>query len=331
MKNPKHVLSCDWGTSSFRLRLIDVDEVRCLAEVTSGNGNAVLFNKWKDQPSANRIHFYAQYLEGSIISLGDKTNILLNHLPILVSGMASSSIGMKELPYADIPFSLDGHSAYSEWINTEPLVSNPILLISGVQQPGDVMRGEETQLIGLTTLLDLPDDNEVLYLFPGTHCKHITVSNNRITHFSTFMTGEVFDLLIKHSILSHAVSFSDNNLIADEESGSFRAGVLKAFESELLSNLFSVRINQLKKHLSNQQNYFYLSGLLIGSEIKSLRNNRNRKFVICSSGALLRLYHSALICAGLSDQTIVVTSGILDNSAAAGQLKIFMNMASKLN
>src|SRR5688572_4460304 len=331
MQNCKHVLSCDWGTSSFRLRLIEIDGIKCIAEVSSDNGNAVLFKKWKEQSSTNRIHYYLQYLKDSIISLQEKTSFSLDNLPILISGMASSSIGMKELPYADTPFSLDGHSAYSEWINTGGLLSNPLLLISGVEQPSDVMRGEETQLAGLTTLMDLPHNNGMLYLFPGTHCKHITVSNNRIIHFSTFMTGEIFDLLIKHSILSHAVSASYNKLLTDEESDSFRGGVLKAFGSELLSSLFSVRINQLKKYLSSQQNYFYLSGLLIGSEIKYLLNDKNRKFVLCSTGNLLRLYHSALVSAGLSDQTIVVASGILDNSAAAGQLKIFRNMVSKSN
>lgn len=329
MQNSKQVLSCDWGTSSFRLRLINIDKIKCIAEITSDKGNAVLFNKWKDQPVTGRLQFYLEYLKNSIDSLAEKTGFSLHNLPILVSGMASSSIGMKELPYADLPFPLDGHSAHSEWINTEPILSNPLLLISGVQQTGDVMRGEETQLTGVSTLLDLPGDIEMLYIFPGTHCKHITVSNNRIVHFDTFMTGEVFDLLIKHSILSNAVSVPDGKLITDEESDSFRAGVLKAFESELLNSLFSIRINQLKKYLPNNQNYFYLSGLLIGSEIKYLRNGINRKLVLCSSGNLMRLYHSALIYAGLSDRTIVVTSGILDNSAAAGQLKIFMNMASK--
>src|SRR5205085_11075608 len=121
-------------------------------------------------------------------------------------GMASSSIGMKELPYADLPFLLDGHSAYSEWINGGPVIANPILLISGVQHAGDVMRGEETQLTGVSSMTDAPD-GDMLYIFPGTHSKHITVINNRITYFSTFMTGEVFDLLVKHSILSQAVTF----------------------------------------------------------------------------------------------------------------------------
>ena len=144
------------------------------------------------------------------------------------------------------------------------------------------------------------------------------------------MTGEIFDLLTRHSILSHAVINPGNAAITEGDTASFRSGVMKAFESELLNSLFSVRINQLKKYLSEQQNYFYLSGLLIGTEINYIRKKKNQKLVLCSSGSLQRLYQAALQSAGLSDQTLVITSQILDNSAAAGQLKIFKNMASKI-
>jgi 2-dehydro-3-deoxygalactonokinase len=331
MQNPKQVLSCDWGTSSFRLRLIDIDSGKCLHEVVSDKGNAVLFNMWKAQSATDRLQFYLAYLKESIDTLAASSGSILDGLCLLISGMASSSIGMKELPYADLPFTLDGRSAYYEWIIAEPLLSNPLLLISGVQIPGDVMRGEETQLAGVSALLDVVGDGEMLYLFPGTHSKHITVSDNSIIHFDTFMTGELFDLLIKHSILSHAVTIPDDTLITEEKTDSFRAGVMKALESELLNNLFSVRIHQLKKQLSNHLNYFYLSGLLIGSEIKYIRKEKKQKLVLCSSGNLQRLYQAALTYADLSDQTIVVTSEILDNAAAAGQLKIFKNIGIKIS
>ncbi|HUQ66822.1 MAG TPA: 2-dehydro-3-deoxygalactonokinase [Flavitalea sp.] len=329
MQNSTHILSCDWGTSSFRLRLIDTISLRCIAEIVSDTGNAVLFRKWKDQSSVDRLHFYLQYLKESVDSLSASSSMPLDELCILISGMASSSVGMKELPYADLPFSLDGHSAYFEWINGKPVITNPILLISGVQHPGDVMRGEETQLAGVSSLINAANDGESIYIFPGTHSKHITVSNNRITQFSTWMTGEVFELLVKQSILSHAVTIPDNNFHTDDMIASFLKGVMKAFQSPLLNNLFSARINQLKKYLSNNENYFYLSGLLIGSEIAYLRSEKNQQLVLCSSGNLQVLYCKALECAGLSDDTIVVNAELLDNAAATGQLKIFMNMASR--
>ena len=320
----QHVLSCDWGTSSFRLRLIDTSTQSCLAKVESDKGNASVFNEWKAQVGVDRIHFYLGYLRQAIQDL--KTNLPVNNLPVLISGMASSSVGMKELPYADLPFALDGSSAYAEWIYDASLPENPVLLISGAHQRDDVMRGEETQLVGLASLLDLHADEDSLFILPGTHSKHISVSDNSIIRFNTFMTGEVFEIIARHSILSHAVSEANHKEITEEERNSFYDGVKKSLKSELLSSLFSVRINQLKKYLSPEENYYYLSGIVIGSEIKYLTNH---KLILCSSGKLQRLYEWALDCADLMKQTYVVSSEMLDNAATSGQLKIYAGRVTK--
>lgn len=328
MQNNNQILSCDWGTSSFRLRLVDTPSGKSNAEVIAEKGNALLFNRWKENTSTDRLQFYLRHLKESICEIAVKTEVDVNKLPVVISGMASSSIGMKELPYASLPFALDGSSAYSEWINGESILDNPILLISGVHQEDDVMRGEETQLAGLASLIDLPEQSETLYLLPGTHSKHISVTNNEITHFKTFMTGEIFDIISKHSILAHAVSAPGASSTNNRQSDAFKKGVLKSFESPLLNSLFSVRINQLKEYLSKVENYFYLSGLLIGSEINYLRNS-NRQLILCSSVSLQGLYRSALEYAGLKDQTIIVAADTLDNAAAAGQLKVFRQLALK--
>jgi 2-dehydro-3-deoxygalactonokinase len=242
--------------------------------------------------------------------------------------MASSSVGLKELPYASVPFNLDGSSAYAEWIDAKPMIDNRVLLVSGVQQADDVMRGEETQLIGITSLFHLPGDDNMIFILPGTHSKHITVGSNAIQQFKTFMTGEVFGTLTKHTVLSHAVAIPENRQITEGDRQSFNDGVRKALTSELLNSLFSVRINQLKKYLSAEQNYYYLSGLLIGSELKYIAGNIKHKLVLCSSGQLLQLYEWAIDCAKLLEQTIIVPAEILDSAAAAGQLKILDNIKS---
>jgi len=324
----KHVISCDWGTSSLRLQLIDTASHSCLAKVSSTQGNASIFNAWKTQPGLDRVHFYVRYLQPLINELSASAGISLNNIEIIISGMASSSVGMRELPYADVPFDLDGSSAYSEWIEAKPLIDNPILLISGVQQADDVMRGEETQLIGIVSLLDLPEDDDLLFILPGTHSKHIVVNKKSISQFRTFMTGEIFDMLTKHTVLSHAVSSPKNDLIVDEDKKSFSDGASKALTGELLNSLFSVRINQLKKYLTAKQNYFYLSGLLIGSELKHIAKNINQKLVLCSSGRLLQLYQLAIDCMELSERTIIVPADILDNAAAEGQIRILNNIKS---
>lgn len=196
MQQQEHVLSCDWGTSSFRLRLIDTSSQKCLAKVESDQGNAVLFNQWKNKTGADRLTFYLLYLKQSISELKAPDGISIDSLPVLISGMASSSVGMKELPYADLPFMLDGSSANAEWISAAPTLNNRVLLISGVQQADDVMRGEETQLAGIATLVDLQESVPMIYILPGTHSKHISVTHNRISQFRTFMTGEIFEYFV---------------------------------------------------------------------------------------------------------------------------------------
>lgn len=323
----KHIISCDWGTSSLRLQLIEAASQRCIAKVGSGKGNAAIYNEWKEHSSADRIQFYLRHLQPLLNELTANSGLSLDDICIIISGMASSTVGMKELPYKDVPFHLSGSSAYTEWIEAKTVIRNPVLLISGVQQHDDVMRGEETQLVGIASLFDLPEGDNLLFILPGTHSKHVVVNNNTIIHFNTFMTGEIFETLTKHTVLSHAVRVSNNKTISDDERKSFSLGVSKALDAELLNSLFSVRINQLKKYLSAEQNYFYLSGLLIGSELKHIVHT-TQILVLCSSGSLLELYKMAIECAGLSKRTILVPAEVLDNAAAAGQIKILNSIKS---
>jgi 2-dehydro-3-deoxygalactonokinase len=114
--------------------------------------------------------------------------------------MASSTIGMADLPYKDIPFSTDGSDLKLHTIPASVSFKHSVTLISGVRTEDDVMRGEETKLIGCT--VGVSNKNNHLFIFPGTHPKHVHVKNDKATAFKTYMTGEFFDLLSTKSILS---------------------------------------------------------------------------------------------------------------------------------
>ncbi|MEJ0103944.1 MAG: 2-dehydro-3-deoxygalactonokinase [Bacteroidota bacterium] len=323
------VLSCDWGSSSFRLRLVDTNSREAIAEIVSGSGNAAIYKKWKEGPNTDRVLFYLRYLKEAVEKLSAESGISLDEMIILVSGMASSSVGIRELQYAEVPFSMDGHSAHTAWISGQPVLPNDILLISGLQNAGDVMRGEETQLVGLADLCDGPGKEEGLYILPGTHSKHVTVRHNRIVHFETYMTGEVFDILTRHSMLAHAVSAPVDNTVTNLDIEAFLAGVAKSFASQLLNGLFSVRINQLKDYLPGQQNYFYLSGLLIGTELRSIRKESRQRLYLCCGKNMQPFYQMALEYASLAGKTITIAPEIMDRSAAAGQIKILKYLEAK--
>ncbi|PPL04207.1 2-dehydro-3-deoxygalactonokinase [Parapedobacter indicus] len=263
-------LSCDWGTTAFRLRLVRTSDLCVLIETTRGQGIAETYNRWIDQGgSRERQAFYASILKERIAELSQHSNRSLTGVPVILSGMASSSIGMKELPYQKLPVHLDGRDLMVEKFESDGEV-NPILVISGVQTATDVMRGEETKIVGCASML-ADDGAEQLIILPGTHSKHAIVKQQEIIAFNTHMTGEFFKLLSTHSVLSASVEEADLDEPANQER--FREGVSAARASGLLHAAFRVRTNQLLKNVSKTENFHFLSGLLIGSELKDISSS----------------------------------------------------------
>ena len=254
----KYFLSCDWGTSSFRLRLME--DLRIIAEERSGAGIADTYQQWQ-QTSASREEFFAAIINQQIDVLSERTGISLEEVPVVLSGMASSSIGMVELPYKELPFSLSGSDLTVHTFGR-------FIIISGACSGDDVMRGEETKIIGCAASLS----DTSLLLMPGTHNKHVVVSRGQVVRFKTYMTGEFFDLLSTHSILAASVN-SDGMLDDPACRDCFKMGLHAGQSENLLHAAFMVRTNQLLKKIPPAYNSFYLSGLLIGAELKEVPSN----------------------------------------------------------
>lgn len=251
-------LSCDWGTSSFRLRLVDADSLRVIAEEKSSTGIAETFQQWQ-QTSSSREQFYAAVINRHVAAMETQLNISLAKIPVILSGMASSSIGMKELPYKTLPFQLDGSDLSVQ-------TAGNMIIISGATTGQDVMRGEETKIVGCAALL--PDTHrEQLLILPGTHAKHVTIRGGQAKDFRTFMTGEFFELLSARSVLAASVK-GDGNFNEQASRRAFEAGVEAGGSVNLLHAAFLVRTNDVLKKMPPQENYFYLSGLLIGAELR---------------------------------------------------------------
>ncbi|MEP7253544.1 MAG: 2-dehydro-3-deoxygalactonokinase, partial [Ginsengibacter sp.] len=196
-------ISIDWGTSSLRCRVVNAESNGIEAEVCSEMGIAYVFENWNSigKPEQERLSFYQAILGEEIKKLEKNMSERLDGLAVIISGMASANIGMKNLPYKVLPFSISGGDLGVEFINSTKDFNHNTLLVSGVRSDNDVMRGEETQLIGSVT----GSNDEELYIFPGTHSKHMTVRNGQVNEFKTYMTGEVFSLLSTKSILSKSI------------------------------------------------------------------------------------------------------------------------------
>jgi 2-dehydro-3-deoxygalactonokinase len=322
------LLGCDWGTSSFRLRLLDVSSNDIIGEVVSDVGIANMYQSWQKSNEENktitRAEIFCNYLNNQVETLSAKTSVKLDNITILISGMASSSIGMEDVAYAKVPFDIDGSGAIVKRVTASDIFPHEIILISGVCSENDVMRGEETQLIGLLSLLKASEGipEEGVLIFPGTHSKHIYIKNGKLIKFQTFMTGELFQVTSKHSILKDSVQVSDLKDFSNGNADAFKLGLKQARGSSILNGLFTVRTNQLFEKLDKKQNSFYLSGLLIGTEIGNL-SNQKLPLLLCSGGNLYEYYESAIVEYGLSETTTIVSNELVDKAALEGQRLIF--------
>lgn len=319
-------MSCDWGSSSFRLRLVNISGQEIVEELFAEDGAIQTYNLWgaeKEKTGISQKQFFLNQLKTHTDTLALKSGINLHGITIVVSGMASSSIGLQELPYATLPFALDGNGAVVASFSPTANFSNPILLISGARGDNEVIRGEETQLIGLADQLDLAHhEKEVILILPGTHSKHLCLRNGQLVDLKTFMTGEIFSLVSDHSILKNSIeTILQNDVSSDGNKEAFRLGVKASADNDILNALFSVRTNQLFNKLSKKENAFYLSGLLIGSELSQLRTKENALLYLCSSGNLQELYQLALHELGLLKNTTIVLTNI-NQATIAGQIKI---------
>jgi 2-dehydro-3-deoxygalactonokinase len=260
-------VSCDWGTSNFRLRLV---EQGVAGEVRTDEGTAKLAAQGGDRAAAFR----------ATLARGLERLKAPESCPVVVSGMASSSIGWKELPYATLPFSLDGRSAVWEQIGDR------VYLISGLRSATDVLRGEETETLGLVATLGREMPFEAVIVLPGTHSKHLDVNPGGIATFRTFLTGELFDVLARQSVLRHSTEPE-----APFDRAAFLEGVEESQRRPLTSALFRVRTRQVLDRKSAPSNTSFLSGLLIGAELLSLRGTAVP--VIVAAGERLRASYAA--------------------------------------
>lgn len=279
---PSHFYSCDWGTSSFRLRLVDRQENRAIAETRDNTGVRSIFDS---ATAPLRPRAFAEFLFRKLRELPEG-----GQAPLVISGMASSTIGWKDIPYAQAPFALDGFGLRVEQLEWEaPPWLGKTFLVSGVATEREMMRGEETQAVGLMARPELARFRGAATLaLPGTHSKHITIENSTVADFRTFMTGELFEVLAKHSVLRATVDGAS----AAADSESFREGVRTGAREGLASNLFQARTRGVLGKATPAENAAFLSGLLIGAELR--QTDWSRPVIVAAGANLAEAYAIAV-------------------------------------
>lgn len=273
------LLAIDWGTTSLRGALIDA-RGRVAARRALPHGILQV------EPGAFPADFARHF--------GD----WLGQAPALclLSGMVGSRQGWREAPYCPCPAGFEALCRNLAWLPDVDGV--PLAIVPGMSMvpPGgvdavsgvpDVMRGEEIQVIGALRLMHRRDG---LLVLPGTHSKWVRARGGAVTRFQTFMTGELFALLARHSILGRTL---DAQAPLDE--AAFVRGVRRGLRDETLGHLlFGVRALGLFDALDPAQSSSYLSCLLIGQELRDMRPAGGDTVALIGSDALAPRYRLAL-------------------------------------
>jgi 2-dehydro-3-deoxygalactonokinase len=299
------LIAVDWGTTRLRAMLLDGGG-RILAERASDDGIGSV------PAGGHEAAFTRLVAEWPVV-------------PAIMAGMVGSRQGWREAVYAACPASPEAIAAGILRIadaGGRPVAIVPGVMVRSADRDGDVIRGEETQIVGL--LAAEPDFDGVVVL-PGTHSKWATVTDGAIADFQTFLTGEMFGLLSRQSFLRHSVKEGAPELAALPD---FALGVERTVADGLpfLAAIFSVRARQLLDGVDPEHNLAYLSGLVIGGEIAAARDTgrlwQGRALRIVGSRSLARAYASAFAIAGYDaealDGTALVVDGLLSLARIAG-------------
>jgi 2-dehydro-3-deoxygalactonokinase len=254
MSKPTSII-LDWGTSSLRTMLVsETGETLDTRETSSGGIQFVKDNAF----------------EAALMTVVGEWFAAYGPLPVLASGMITSRNGWVEVPYVDTP---GGVAELAAGAKTLKLANGaPITFLPGMRNPAarpfpDVMRGEETQIVGFGL------DKDRTLVLPGTHSKWARIKDRRIDGFQTYATGEVFALLTKHSFIAKAQEPAHG---AEPDWQSFDRGAGFAASNEIsadafLSTVFSARTGILDGQLKPENIFDYVSGLVIGAEFRQAR------------------------------------------------------------
>lgn len=280
------LIGLDWGTSSLRAYLYDA-------------AGAVL-------DARHRLHGVRALPEGGFNAALSGITEGWPACPRLATGMVGSRDGWHEMPYLDLP--VDVRDVASALESVHAADGRPVHLVPGLRNAArpDVMRGEETQILGALASDTALQERGTLVL-PGTHSKWVAIRDGRVVDFCTAMTGELFAVLMRHSILGAGLDvdgFGDTTR--------FRDGVRAARDSSAagaLSRMFSVRASMLAGDISQHEVPGWLSGLLIGEEVRAV--------IAAGEFALapLRLVGDSALCACYRD---ALAEFEIDAAAACG-------------
>jgi 2-dehydro-3-deoxygalactonokinase len=281
MREPATRVLCDWGSTRMRAFL---EEQGSIVERLEGPGIGLLgFLSAEEALLSTICPWQRRYRLGGIF----------------LCGMVGARDGLREVPYVCAPIATQAWARSHRTLHLEDLA---LTVAAGVKARNfhgvlDVIRGEETQIFGAIALHTVLGEGSRLFVLPGTHSKWVQTQVGEIVRAQTYLTGELFALLCNASSLLRAA------VPGDEVGDGFEAGLERAAQCDLAANLFETRSAQLTAGRSASWAKAFLSGVLLGSEVRSIRASGalapRGAVTVIGDTALGELYRRALSAGGI--------------------------------
>jgi len=293
------MIAINWGTSNFRAWKLDAGG-KVEDERSSGRGAM----------SVSPVGFH----DALIAEVGDWVSA--GETRVLMSGMVGARNGWKEAPYVPVPASLGQIVKAVTRVPIDSSNSVDVRIVPGLigcDENGipEVMRGEETEIFGSGVEAAVP--NHVC--LPGTHTKWVRVEGETVAGFSTSMTGDLFKAIREGTILRASTQQEASDTDA------FLLGVARSKQDgELAHHLFGVRTLVLTGAMKEHSASSYLSGIMIGHEVKA-NTQKGEPVHLIGEPALCKLYAIALGACGV-DSTLEP-----EGAALRGLLRVAENLA----
>ncbi|MBQ4087122.1 MAG: 2-dehydro-3-deoxygalactonokinase [Clostridia bacterium] len=238
---------------------------------------------------------------------------------ILASGMITCEFGLCNLPHITAPAGISElHDSMHETV-IEDISSIPIVFIRGVKTVGslnetDMMRGEETELMGLLSYAA----GDTLFVLPGSHSKLIEMENGKITAFSTMLTGEMIAALSGNTILKDAVDLS----VSETDAEFLTEGYRQAEKCGINQALFRVRILKNLFGADSVKTYSFFLGAVLQGEIASILSAKPET-VMLGGKQQLRDAMKTLLDAFGTKNVISLTEDEVEKSVFMGQIAVY--------
>lgn len=280
--SPPAFVAGDWGTTHLRLYLCDAQGK--VLETKTGLG-------------VSGIH---DDVGGAFFKLVEDWDARHGRLPAVLCGMVGSTIGWREVAYLSCPAkpAAIARSALCFSAEGREIAIAPGLTCRNRLLAPDMMRGEETQILGAIQCDPRLASGRHFLCMPGTHTKWVSLKDGVIEHFLTALSGEIFDILHNHSVLVNAGDTPE--VVGGAEFARALEQTKMYPDAELIHLLFEVRSRQLKGELKKRDAGAYLSGLIIGQDVSGAKRffradlAAAHNVVVIGSPKLTDLYAQAL-------------------------------------